>query len=157
LGSCACDLAQPCPLPYLSHRHQALPAFKLIGGVTLRYAHRTDRGYDGEVRPVPTDRQRHALQRVAALLEPETLRIPDSARELLAPPAGGVRPRGGSFPGRTAGVCDAAETVAGAVDVVVGALLHPARLNRVRDQELAGKGISLRELLDAVVVAPVAR
>lgn len=146
-GSDANELERRFLLLYLLHRHQATAVAKLVGGSVRRYAVTGGAGFAGAATPVPHDRQRAALDQLAALLTPEFLAVPEHVRPLLVAPAGGRPRRQGQFDHRTAGSFDTAAAVAAGTDVVAGALLAPARLNRVAD----GAGIGLDELLDRTV------
>ncbi|GAB3465794.1 zinc-dependent metalloprotease [Actinophytocola sediminis] len=150
-GSDPNELERRFLLLYLLHRHQATAVVKLIGGSVRRYAV-TGADFAGGTVPVDQSRQRAALDQLAALLTPEFLEIPAHIRPLLVGPAGGRPRRAGQFDHRTAGAFDAASAIAAGTDVVAGALLAPARLNRLAD----GAGVGLDEVLARTVGHAVA-
>ncbi|OLF11964.1 hypothetical protein BLA60_07985 [Actinophytocola xinjiangensis] len=146
-GSDANEIERRFLLLHLLHRHQALAVAKLVGGSIRRYAVTGGTAFTGAATPVPPTRQRAALDQLAALLDPAFLAVPEHVRPLLVPPAGGRSRRQGQFDHRTGGAFDTAAAVAAGADLVAGALLAPARLNRLAE----GAGVGLDEVLERTV------
>ncbi len=133
---------------YLYHRYQVQAAIKSIGGVFYDYSVRGD---EQPARPVDASTQRRAITLALRCLDPGELTIPDRLRSLLLPPAFGTTD-GERFASRTGPVFDPLRAAASAADLVLQALLDPARLARLVQQHAADPRLpGLDALLDALV------
>lgn len=117
---------------YLYHRYQVAAAAKWVGGLDFSY------GVTGQApaaaRPVPVEDQQRAVEALLATLDPAVLDLPDALLNRLTP--GDVGFAGGGealevFPSRTGPVFDLPSAATIAADLSLGALLAPARLERV--------------------------
>jgi hypothetical protein len=144
------ELLEAFPLVYLYHRYQVVAAAKALGGLEYRHA----RAGDGQrgVRLVAAERQRRALQLLLRGLEVSFLDLPDEILRILPPPPPEFEPSAERLESRSTPAFDALSAAATAADLVLQALLHPARASRLvdghrRDPELP----SLEEVLDRIV------
>ncbi|MEL7482286.1 MAG: zinc-dependent metalloprotease [Pseudomonadota bacterium] len=137
---------------YLYHRYQVAAAAKYIGGLDFSY------GVNGQAAeaatPVAPEEQRRALRALLATLDPAILDLPDRVLNLLT--LGDVGFAGGgqsaeTFPSRTGPVFDLASAARISADLSLGALLAPARLERLAayDQRF-DDALTVAELLDAI-------
>ncbi len=120
---------------YLFHRYQVDAAAKLVGGIDFTYALRGD-AHESSTVVAPAD-QRRALDAVLATIDPAVLDLPESLLDLLA--QGRDSPRDKAFDIEVFGHphapgFDLGTAADAAVDISLGDLLDPDRLNRVADQ-----------------------
>ncbi|KCZ50854.1 hypothetical protein HY2_13090 [Hyphomonas pacifica] len=126
---------------YLYHRYQIAAASKMIGGYEFRYSEKGDGGERGKV--VPADQQRGALSALVDTLDPAVLDMPDSTLNLLTPTLGSFGSGGGGaeyFPGTTGAQFDLLTAADTAATETLTALLHPARIGRLVEQERRNTG-----------------
>jgi hypothetical protein len=114
---------------YLHHRFTLGAAVKTVGGMDYRYAVRGDplpptRLIDGE-------RQRRALDLLVEALHPSELAVPEAVLELMAPQPFGYRPVRVDFNSRAGPAFDQLGIARTLSEVIVGGVLHPARMARV--------------------------
>lgn len=126
---------------YLYHRYQTQAAAKFIGGYDFAYR------AEGDGRPetvaVPWSEQTRAFEVLIETLSPEALLVPEQIQMALSPLGqGGGDPqfRRETFSRAAAPLFSLEEAVSSAADVTLGALLHPARLQRLAEQELTVPG-----------------
>jgi len=152
-GAPLADLRRVLVPVYLFHRYQIDAVAKRIGGADFSYAVKDD-GERASV-PVSAADQRRALAALLQTLEPATLDLPDELINLLS--AGQHTERDKQYDIEVFGDPRAnafrLENAAGAAaDIVLGDLLHPARLNRVLDQgERDPRNLGLTELLNTTL------
>ncbi len=120
---------------YLYHRYQLQAAAKFIGGYDFVYR------AEGDGRPAPVSvsrgEQMRALRALAATLSPDALMISEPLASLLSPRGGGGGdPQFGreAFSGTASPAFSTEEAVEAASDLVLDALLHPRRLQRLAEQ-----------------------
>lgn len=119
---------------YLRHRYQVQATTKMIGGATYTYAMRGDA--DGQsATPVAPDQQMAALDALLATITPEALRLPEVAREMLAPRPPGYPSNRELFPGRTGLVLDGHAPAEVAASMVLSGIIHPERAERLIQQK----------------------
>ncbi|MEO1305467.1 MAG: zinc-dependent metalloprotease [Pseudomonadota bacterium] len=140
---------------YLYHRYQVAAAAKFIGGLDFVYS---VNGKD----PVPADPvaredQQRAIDALLATLEPSALDLPDRVLNLLTPGDVGFAGGGQSievFPSRTGPVFDLPSAATIAVDLSLGALLAPARLERLAAFEQRDEtALTVTDLLNQIDTA----
>lgn len=139
------DLHTSFALVYLLHRYQIAATAKLIGGAS--YVHRLTGAAAARMEPVPAARQREALLALTATFD--ELSVPDAVRGLLPPATPGGSPIAEPLRTRTLGF-DRVAAAGTAAQLVLDALLEPARLARLNDQP---GGPSVREVARAVLDA----
>ncbi|MGC1302495.1 MAG: zinc-dependent metalloprotease, partial [Caulobacteraceae bacterium] len=120
---------------YLFHRYEVDAASKLVGGIDFTYAVRGDAHEASRI--VPGAEQRRALDALLATLDPSMLDLPDPLIDLLS--QGRDSPRDKAFDIEVFGHphapgFDLGTAADAAVDITLGDLLDPDRLNRVADQ-----------------------
>ncbi|HSM15050.1 MAG TPA: zinc-dependent metalloprotease, partial [Thermoanaerobaculia bacterium] len=131
---------------YLHHRYQVDATAKLVGGVDYRHALRGDG--QPAARPVDAESQRRALDALLAALDPAALDLPEPLLRQLAPRAPELGESPERFGSRTAPAFDALGAAATAADLVLRALLEPARAARLVDQHRRSPALpGLDELL----------
>ena len=143
---------------YLFHRYEVDATSKLVGGIDFTYAVRGDAHESSKV-VSPAD-QRRALDALLATLDPSLLNLPDPLIDLLA--QGRDSPRDKAFDVEVFGHphapgFDLGTAADAAVDITLGDLFDPDRLNRVADQ--GGRDpsqLQLSELLDKTVATAYA-
>ncbi|MEM9838252.1 MAG: zinc-dependent metalloprotease [Pseudomonadota bacterium] len=140
---------------YLYHRYQTAAAAKVLGGTDYQYAKRSVD--DPSVTPIAKDEQMEALRALLATVTPEALDIPDSVLTMLTPRADGFQytARRESFAEATSPIFDLMSAAENAADLTFGAILHPARLERLAQFEARGEGPSLKTVLEETVTAVV--
>lgn len=131
---------------YLRHRYQVQATAKLIGGFRYRYSVRGDAG--ATPRRVSPETQRAALDALLRVVEPEALRLPDTARTQIPPRPPGYPANRELFPGRTGLPFDADAPAEIVATMVFDQLLHPERTARLTQQSPI-----LHEVLDRVTDA----
>ncbi len=119
---------------YFYHRYQVEAAAKSVGGVDYRFSVRGE-GLPGPA-PVENARQRRALELLLTCLEPETLTLPENVLSVLPPRPFGYPRVDESFRHGTSPAFDPLSAAATAADLVIQALLEPARCARLVDQNL---------------------
>lgn len=137
---------------YFFHRFQIAAAAKVIGGLDYRHALQGDG--PARMRGVRGDEQRRAIDALLAALAPAELDLPEPLLQRLAPRLPGEAPHGELFRHATRPVFDALGAAASLSDLVLAALLDPARSARLvdfhrRSPEMPG----LEELLERLVTA----
>jgi hypothetical protein len=154
-GAPLADLRRVLVPVYLFHRYQVDAVAKRIGGADFSYAIKGD-GEQASVQ-VAAAEQRRALTALLNTLEPATLDLPEELIHLLSAGQHTERdkqydievfgdPRANAF--RLENAANAA------ADLVLGDLLHPARLNRVLDQgEREPGNLTLAELMNTTMNA----
>ena len=150
-GAPLADLRRMLVPVYLFHRYEVDAVAKSIGGADFSYALVGD-GVAPST-PVAPAEQRRSLQALLDTLKPDVLDLPDTLLNQLS--AGGVYPRDPQYDQEVFGDPRASsfslESAASAsVDVSLGDLLDPVRLNRVLEQgERDPSQLNLAELLAA--------
>lgn len=144
---------------WLLHRYQVEAAAKPLGGLDSRYAVNGD-GTETAA-PVPAAEQRRALAALLATLDPAALDVPERLLPLLSAGWSGDADRQSEIEVfRTNGgtVFDPLAAAEAAATVTLTALLSPARLNRLADQQrrdAAQPGVGdVLDGLTALLVAP---
>ncbi len=135
---------------YLFHRYEVDAAAKLVGGIDFDYAVRGDARETSTI-VAPAD-QRRGLEAVLASIDPAVLDLPEPLLNLLA--QGRDSPRDKAFDIEVFGHphapgFDLGTAADAAVDISLGDLFDPDRLNRVADQ--GGRDatqLQIGELLD---------
>lgn len=130
---------------YLYHRYQAEAVVKLVGGMDYNYALRGDR--QPVLTPLPKQTQLKALNALLGCIEPAQLRLPDTLLKLIPPRPAGYEFTQELFNKRTGLSFDALSPAESAADFILSLLLHPARVNRLVQQEYSMGGLSLQEML----------
>jgi len=154
-GAPVSDLRRVIVPVYLFHRYEVDAASKLVGGIDFTYALSGDVHETSSV-VAPAD-QRRALSALLATLEPSVLDLPEPLLDLLA--QGRDSPRDKAFDIEVFGHpsapgFDLGTAADAAVDITLGDLLNPDRLNRVADQ--GGRDpaqLQIGELLDRTLAA----
>jgi len=135
---------------YLHHRYSVEGVVKYVGGMQFVYALRGDGQVPTEV--IPAARQREALDRIATVLSPEELAVPDRIIELIPPVPSGfseLEPWIGSSAGPALDPLAIARSFA---QEVVDNLLHRERMARVVAFRTRDPGqVSLDEVLGRLV------
>ncbi len=144
---------------YLYHRYQVAAAAKFIGGLEFSYS------VNGKAplaaTPVDVKDQQRAIDAVLRTLDPVQLDLPDALLNLLTP--GDVGFAGGGealevFPSRTGAVFDLPSAATLAADLSLGALLAPARLERIiAYEQRSPSALKLSDLLNQIEKAAFQR
>jgi hypothetical protein len=140
---------------YLFHRYEVDATAKLVGGIDFTYALRGDQHESSQV--VVAADQRRALAALLSTLDPAVLDLPDALLDLLS--QGRDSPRDKAFDIEVFGHphdpgFDLGTAADAAVDITLGDLLDPSRLNRVADQgSRETSQLQVRELLEDVLRA----
>lgn len=154
-GAPLADLRRVLVPVYLFHRYEVDAVAKSIGGADFSYAVAGD-GLTASA-PVAPAEQRRSLQALLGTLEPELLDLPDALINELS--AGGAYPRDPQYdqevfgdPRNSSFSLEAAASAS--VDISLGNLLEPTRLNRVLEQgERDPTQLKLAELLSTTTAA----
>jgi hypothetical protein len=154
-GAPVSDLRRVIVPLYLFHRYEVDATAKLVGGIDFTYAMRGDTRETSSV-VAPAD-QRRAFAALLATLDPSVLDLPEPLIDLLS--QGRDSPRDKAFDIEVFGHphdpgFDLGTAADAAVDITLGDLLDPSRLNRVADQ--GGRDpaqLQVRELIDAILEA----
>jgi hypothetical protein len=136
---------------YFMHRFALNGLTKTIGG--MEYANAVRGDGQQATRPVAAARQRAALALLLDALKPAELAIPDTVLTLLAPGATNVTPPVELFGSRTRPAFDelgAARTLA---QMIVDGVLQRDRAARLVEFSAHGSGITLGNVIDAMVGA----
>ncbi|UTW58026.1 zinc-dependent metalloprotease [Kordiimonas sp. SCSIO 12603] len=137
---------------YLYHRYQLQAAAKSLGGYEFEYRHEGD-GRSAPVR-VAWETQQAALEGLLKTVAPETLDISDVTLTVLSPVGrsnGDPQWNREIFDAVARPVFSEAEAAAVAADLTFDALLHPARLARLAEQNLSERGNDLAFVLARTV------
>lgn len=118
---------------YLFHRYQTEAAVKLIGGVDYAYAVKGDGQLVQEV--LDADMQGEALSALLKTLNPEVLMLPEDLMNQIPPRAPGYYNDRELFESNTGPVFDPVEAARTSVDHTLSLLFHPARIERLYQQE----------------------
>ncbi len=141
---------------YFWHRYAIAAIAKTIGGLEYQFAVKGDG--QTAVRSLPPARQRDALHRLAATLQPAALAIPDTVLRLLPPAPSGLGSPGQGFRSRTSPMFDelgAARTLA---QLIVDEVLQPERAARlVAQASHDAAGLTVGEVIDTLMAATAAR
>ena len=132
---------------YFFHRYQTEATIKMIGGLNYNYA---VKGSEIEkVSYIDKKSQGNALKAVLKTLDAEYIAIPKDKLELFPPRAYGFGRDRESFKSNTDVAFDAFGAPVTAADMSLGFLLHPARAERlVQQQAVNGKLPGLDAVLD---------
>ena len=132
---------------YFFHRYQTEATIKMIGGLNYNYA---VKGSEIEkVSYIDKKSQENALKAVLKTLDAEYIAIPKDKLELFPPRAYGFGRDRESFKSNTDVAFDAFGAPVTAADMSLGFLLHPARAERlVQQQAVNGKLPGLDAVLD---------
>lgn len=144
---------------YLYHRYQMLAAAKYVGGYDFAYRS----AGDGRPAPVavPWAEQERALSVLLKTISPETLDVSDDVLAALTPvwPGyGDPQFRRESFAGASRPMFSHAVAAGTAVDITLGAVLHPRVLLRlaeqgVREADHGGLDSVLTQIVDGVTAS----
>ncbi len=139
---------------YFFHRYQTEAAVKLIGGLEYTYAVKGDGNQ--VVDHVDARLQEKTLNSLLKTLSAETLAIPENKLELFPPRAYGYERDRESFKSNADVAFDALGAPATASDMTLSLLLHPARAERLVQQnslndELPGLEKVLESLLNKTI------
>jgi len=151
-GAPASDLRKVIVPIYLYHRYQTPAAAKLLGGRDYAYSVKGDGA--GDVSIVAEQDQRRAMNAVLATLDPAALDLREAVIDRLVPanPSQAMTWREReTFEGRAAGAFDLMAAAEAAGDLSLGALLHPARAERLIQQKEIDRGqIGFGDLTSAI-------
>lgn len=122
---------------YYMHRYQAEALSKLIGGIHYDYA---VKGFTNALplKSVTIADQKKALDQLINFVDDRHFVIPERIINLLLPPALGYPKTRESFPGYKGVAFDAYASMESALSQITDMLLHPERLNRIKDQKQFG-------------------
>lgn len=135
---------------YFFHRYQTEAAVKMIGGLQYNYAVKGG-GYD-RVEHLDEKLQKKALESVLSTLSAEELAIPENKLKLFPPRAFGYARDRESFKSNTDVAFDALGAPATASDMSLRLLLHPARAERLIQQNALKKDLpGLEYVLDELI------
>ena len=135
---------------YLLHRYQVEAVAKLIGGLHYTYAVRGD----GQVatKLVDPEVQREALGALLAVLDADTLTLPESIIKSIPPRAHGFARHREVFDIRSGLTLDPVTMAEAAADQAVSLILHPERAARLIEHHARRKvQPSLAEVIDTLV------
>lgn len=131
---------------YYSHRYQVEATVKWIAGMEYNYA---TKGDPVEMRYISKVEQNSALQVLLKTLEARHLAIPQSLLKIFPPRAYGYARSRESFKSEVGVAFDPLHAAAGSVDMTLGFLLHPQRVNRLLQiKALQPENLGLEEVLD---------
>jgi len=119
---------------YYMHRYQAEALSKAIGGVHYNFAVKGSTKIEA-LRQVATDQQLSALKTLIDFVSEKNLRIPENIKAYLYPAAFGYDKTRESFPSGNEMVFDEYAAMESAVGHLTNLLLHPSRLNRLKNQQ----------------------
>ncbi|WP_300439850.1 zinc-dependent metalloprotease [Christiangramia sp.] len=135
---------------YFFHRYQTEAAVKLIGGLQYEYA--VKGGNNEVVTYVEEKLQKEALKTLLKTLSAEELAIPKEKLKLFPPRAYGYSRDRESFKSNTDVAFDAFGAPATASEMTLSFLLHPARAERMLQQNAVDKNLpDLEFLLDELI------
>ncbi|CAL66771.1 zinc-dependent metalloprotease [Christiangramia forsetii] len=135
---------------YFFHRYQTEAAVKLIGGLQYEYA--VKGGANEIVNPVDGKMQEKALKTLLRTLSAEELTIPSDKLELFPPRAFGFSRDRESFKSNTDVAFDAFGAPATAGEMTLSFLLHPARAERLVQQNSLNPDLpGLENVLDEII------
>ena len=137
---------------YLHHRYSVEGVTKYVGGMEFDYALRGDGQVPTKV--VPAARQREALDRIASVLSPEELAIPDRIVELIPPVPSGFAELEPWIDSSAGPALDPLAIARSFAQEVVDNLLHRERMARVVAFRARDSGqLALDEVLGRLVEA----
>ncbi|WP_143961385.1 zinc-dependent metalloprotease [Litoribacter populi] len=132
---------------YLMHRYQVEATSKLLGGVDYSYQVKGDN--QSSQKHVDGELQREALQAIMTTLSPEHLVLPESVVELIPPRPMGYGRSKETFSSRNALNFDPIAPAENVSKMTLGLVFHPARANRLHQQQLKDKTLpSFEEVVD---------
>jgi len=139
---------------YFFHRYQTEATVKMIGGLEYNYA--VKGGNSQVVKHLDAKLQKKALSQVLKTLSAEELAIPQDKLGLFPPRAFGYARDRESFKSNTDVAFDALGAPATASEMTLGLLLHPARAERLLQQnalnkDLPGLSFVLEELISETI------
>lgn len=139
---------------YFFHRYQTEATVKMIGGLEYDYA--VKGGKNQVVEHLDAELQKKALSQILETLSAEKLAIPQNKLKLFPPRAFGYGRDRESFKSNTDVAFDALGAPATASDMTLGLLLHPARAERlvqqnVLNKDLPGLSFVLEELISETI------
>lgn len=143
---------------YLLHRYQLEAAVKMVAGVHYDYAVKGADSTHASVatRPVNAAQQKRALAIISSSLSTEHLQLPPEVERLLLPFAYGSSASRENFSGYTSLVPDADTIAASTARFTLQLLLHPARLERLAQQQRLDATLpDVREVLDSVAAEAI--
>ena len=122
---------------YFMHRYQAEALSKLIGGIYYNY---DVKGFTGAapIRPVEAANQKKALEQLLQFVSDTHLGIPDQILQHLPPPAFGYPRTRESFKSYKGLAFDEYAAMESAAAQIAELLMHPERLNRIKEQKHFG-------------------
>jgi len=118
---------------YLFHRYQLSACAKSVGGAVFDYG---DNDGTSHFERVPAARQRQALNLLLSTLDASFLDLPEHLHGLIPPRPPGYPEHRELFARRTAPAFDEIALAESAVELTLGTLLVPERLNRLYNQNL---------------------
>lgn len=124
---------------YYFHRYQTEATVKSIGGANYRYAVRGDADYT--VTPVSKEEQIKALQALLESISPKHLALKPELLAKLNPRTPGYYDRRELFKGRTLPIFDPLAAAEAHISTTSDLLFHPARVERVVQQNLMDKNL----------------
>ncbi|MEE2773213.1 MAG: zinc-dependent metalloprotease [Bacteroidota bacterium] len=135
---------------YFLHRYQTEATTKMIGGLKYTYAVKGDENVTVEY--LDGKSQEKALEAVLRTLNAEEIAIPKNKLKLFPPRAFGYGRSRESFKSNTDVAFDAYGAPATAADMTLTYLLHPARAERLLQQNNVDDGLmGLEEMLDELL------
>lgn len=135
---------------YFFHRYQTEAAVKLIGG--LEYSYAVKGGGEDVVKHLDEKLQKKALESIFKTLSAEELAIPKEKLELFPPRAFGYSRDRESFKSNASVAFDALGAPATASDMSLALLLHPARAERLVQQNAVNEALpGLEYVLDELL------
>jgi hypothetical protein len=142
---------------YLYHRYQIVAVSKSIGG--LNYAFNLRGGGEKNPEIVPPQQQRNAIRAVLETLSPQVLAVPESLLEIIPPRPPDYPASHENFGSRTSPAFDALAPAEAAAEIVISALFHPERAERmieyhVRNSENPGFDELVDDVFSATWKAP---
>jgi hypothetical protein len=137
---------------YLFHRYQTEAAVKLIGGVDYSYAVKGDGQKIQKI--VEIERQKEALDALLETLSPKQLTLPEELLNQITPRVPGFYNVRELFESNAGPVFDPVEAARTSVDHTLGLLFHPARIERLYQQEtLYGHDFTYDEMMNQLMKA----
>ncbi len=135
---------------YMHHRFQLNAAAQSLGGADYRYASRGDGQMT--VKIVPKAEQLRALDLILESINPELLRLPKAALELITPAEGRFN-QGETLNGRANLIFDTEAAIEASAALSVEQILRPERLQRIENFSSRGDYPSLSDVLNKLLQA----